>query len=437
VQSRSRGDVAYAIDEYRLDNGLRVFASEDPGLGVVAVNLWYDVGSRHEDKTRRGYAHLFEHLMFQGSRHVRAGQHMELLHSHGASLNATTSFDRTNYFESFPTGALDLALWLEADRLAYLADALDQKNLDTQRGVVSEERRQRIDNVPYGNSLERLVPLIFPAEHPYGHLPIGDMQQLAESSLDEVREFHARYYLPSNAVLTMVGDVAPDRAFAKVETYFGAIATGIAPERTLVDPLTPIDEPTIDIVESEVPVPAVYLGCRLPADAAPVDGQGARDLMAAELALGIIGFGETSRLFRRLVRGAQIASSVSADVIRTVSGNSLGVLTIRADDDGHLDQVVDDVRTEVAALADDGPTEAELRIAIAGGERVWLDEMATAAGRADAFSQHAMLFDDPDLVNAHLPLLRSITPDDIRAAAGRWLRVLPNSQVRYPTGRAA
>jgi zinc protease len=118
VQSRSRGDVAYAIDEYRLDNGLRVFASEDPGLGVVAVNLWYDVGSRHEDKTRRGYAHLFEHLMFQGSRHVRAGQHMELLHSHGASLNATTSFDRTNYFESFPTGALDLALWLEADRLA-------------------------------------------------------------------------------------------------------------------------------------------------------------------------------------------------------------------------------------------------------------------------------------------------------------------------------
>jgi zinc protease len=411
---------------------MRVFASPDHGLGVVAVNLWYDVGSRHEDKSRRGYAHLFEHLMFQGSRHVRAGQHMELLHSHGAALNATTSFDRTNYFESFPRNALDLALWLEADRLAYLSDALDQQNLDTQRGVVSEERRQRIDNVPYGSSLERLVPLLFPADHPYGHLPIGDMQQLAESSLEEVRAFHARYYLPSNAVLTIVGDVSTDEAFAKAETYFGGIPSGSPPQRSLHEPLPPIDELRVDVVESDVPVPAVYLGCRLPAEQPE-----ARDLMAAELALGILGLGETSRLFRRLVRGTQVASSVSAYAIRMVSGNSLGIVTMRADTDATIDTVVDAVREELDALATDGPTDDELRIAIAGEERDWLDGMATAAGRADAFSQHALLFGDPGLVNAHLPLLRSISADDVRAAAQQWLHTLPNAQVRYPTGRAA
>jgi zinc protease len=424
------GRVAYDISSHRLDNDLRVYVSSDPGLGVVAVNLWYDVGSRHEDKRRRGFAHLFEHLMFQGSRHVRPGEHMERLHSHGASLNATTSFDRTNYFESFPSGALDLALWLEADRLAYLADALDQNNLDTQRDVVYEERRQRMDNVPYGTALERILPLLFAPDHPYGHLPIGDMAQLAESTLSEVRDFHARYYLPANAVLTIVGDVDVADAVARAERFFADIPAGRRPDRMLVDPVGPVWDQTVDHVDDDVPVPALYLGCRLPADS-----RLPRELGAAELALGILGFGETSRLFRRLVRGDQTASSVSAYVSKMISGNSFGLLTVRGDESADLDQLMDVVRQEITALADHGPGEDELQIAIAGAEREWLDEMSTAAGRADSFSQYALLFDDAEAVNDYLPMLRSLSPDDIQSAARGWLVALPNAQLRYvPNG---
>src|SRR3954452_17384271 len=176
-----------------LDNGLRVVVSPTPGLGVVAVNLWYDVGSRHEEPHRQGFAHLFEHLMFQGSRHVGSGEHFALLHGGGASVNATTSFDRTNYFESMPSGVLDLALWLEADRMAYLDDVLTQENFANQVDVVAQERSQRMDNVPYGTVFERALPLIFDPEHPYGHLPIGNMEHLAAASLDEVAAFHAQY----------------------------------------------------------------------------------------------------------------------------------------------------------------------------------------------------------------------------------------------------
>ena len=190
-----------------LDNGLRVVVSPTPGLGVVAVNLWYDVGSRHEQPHRQGFAHLFEHLMFQGSRHVAPGDHFALLQGHGASLNATTSFDRTNYFESMPSGVLDLALWLEADRMAFLDDVLTEENFSNQVDVVAQERSQRMDNVPYGTVFEKALPLIFDAEHPYGHLPIGNMQHLAEATLDEVSAFHAPYYMPNNAVLSIVGDV--------------------------------------------------------------------------------------------------------------------------------------------------------------------------------------------------------------------------------------
>jgi predicted Zn-dependent peptidase len=418
--------VAYDIATHRLDNDLRVFVSSDPGLGVVAVNLWYDVGSRHEDGNRWGFAHLFEHLMFQGSRHVRPGEHMERLHSHGASLNATTSFDRTNYFESFPAGALDLALWLEADRLAYLADALDQNNLDTQRDVVFEERRQRMDNIPYGTALERLLPLLFAPEHPYGHLPIGDMGQLAESTLAEVRMFHARYYVPANAVLTIVGDVDVAGAVARAERFFGHIPAGERPSRQLADPLGRVDEPTVEAVDDDVPVPALYLGCRLPADR-----RESPDLGAAELALGILGFGETSRLFRRLVRREQTASSVSAYASRMISGNSFGILTVRGDESVDLERLADAVREEVAELAEHGPADDELQIAIAGAEREWLDEMATAAGRADAFSQFGLLFDDPRAVNDYLPMLRSLEPDDIRSAVREWLVALSDVQLRY------
>ena len=204
--------LAYPIVQTTLPNGLRVVASPDHGAPSVAVNLWYDVGSRDEQTGRTGFAHLFEHVMFQGSAHVPSGQHIALLQAAGASVNATTWFDRTNYFETLPVGGLDLALWLEADRLGTLLDALTQENLDNQREVVKEEKRQRYDNVPYGDVMELLNGLTFPADHPYGHTTIGSMDDLDAATLADVQAFFRTHYLPNNAVLSIVGDVEPDDA---------------------------------------------------------------------------------------------------------------------------------------------------------------------------------------------------------------------------------
>ena len=242
-----------------------MIASPDHGAPSVAVNLWYDVGSRDEEPGRTGFAHLFEHVMFQGSAHVPSGQHIGLLQAAGASVNATTWFDRTNYFETLPTGGLDLALWLEADRLGTLLDALTQESLDNQREVVKEEKRQRYDNVPYGDAMELLNALTFPADHPYGHTTIGSMEDLNAATLEDVQAFFRTHYLPNNAVLSIVGDVDPDDAFARAATYFGPLTAGEKPAKPVGDPLGPLTGTDREETSGVVPAEAVYLSWRLPA----------------------------------------------------------------------------------------------------------------------------------------------------------------------------
>ena len=214
----------YEISDTRLANGLRVVINEDHAVPVVAVNIWYDVGSRHEEPGLTGLAHLFEHLMFEGSANVGKGEHLKLLQAVGASLNATTWCDRTNYYETVPSHHLELALWLEADRMGGLADSLSQDTLDNQRAVVQNERRQSYDNQPYGGWTEQLQQLAFPDGHPYQHSTIGSMDDLEAASLDDVKEFYRRHYAPNNAVLTLVGDVDTAAALAVVEKYFGGIS---------------------------------------------------------------------------------------------------------------------------------------------------------------------------------------------------------------------
>ncbi len=418
-------DVRYPLISRTLDNGLRVVVSATPGLGVVAVNLWYDVGSRHEERHRQGFAHLFEHLMFQGSRHVKSGDHFQLLQGNGASLNATTSFDRTNYFEAMPAGVLDLALWLEADRMAYLDDVLTQENFVNQVDVVAQERSQRMDNVPYGTVFEKALPLIFDAEHPYGHLPIGNMQHLAEATLAEVSAFHARFYMPSNAVLSIVGDVEESDAFAKAAAYFEHIPAGEAPKREVPAALPPVNEAHRADYTEDVPAPAVWLAARL-----PVDAPDSRELAAVALATSILGEGETSLLHRRLVRRDKSALSAGMGINALIAGNSLGLASVRAVPGHDLDVVVDTVADVLSLFATDGPTEQELALARAQAERDWLEEMGTAAGRADAISGCALLFDDADALNERLPLLRSITKAEVQEATQTWLLPALNAQVR-------
>lgn len=408
----------YPIEQHTLDNGLRVIASPDHGAPSVAVNIWYGVGSRHEEPGRTGFAHLFEHVMFQGSANVASGQHIALMQAAGASVNATTWFDRTNYFETLPTGGLDLALWLEADRLGSLLDALTQDNLDNQREVVKEEKRQRYDNVPYGDVMERLIALTFPADHPYGHTTIGSMDDLNAATLDDVGAFFRRFYVPNNAVLTIGGDIEPNEAFSKAATYFGSLPAGAAPERPPDDPLPPLgvtegaDPPRAE-TSAVVPAEAVYLSWRLPA-------RSAADFDASDLLFSVLGHGQTSRLHQRLVRQAELAESASATAMGLIGGNSYGFAYARARDEVTIEQLEAALVAEVEELANEGPTEMELRRAKAQYERHWLHDLARIDSRADALGEHATLLGDPGLINTRLSEVSAVDLDSIAEAARTW-----------------
>src|ERR1700716_2752398 len=288
--------VSLPIVERRLDNGLRVVISEDRVTPNVAVCLWYGVGSRHEQPGKTGFAHLFEHVMFQGSANVGKGEHFALIQSAGGTLNGTTSFDRTNYFETMPSHQLALALWLEADRMGGLLAALDQENLDNQRDVVKNERRQSYDNQPYGTAYELLFAMLFPASHPYHHLPIGSMEDLDAASLEDVRSFFTAHYAPDNAVLAIAGDAEEREAMTMVESFFGSIPSRTeragAPDGTIGALEAPV---RAEVHDEDVPAERYTAAYRVPADGSP-------DIEAMAVAAGILSRGQASRLHKRLRR---------------------------------------------------------------------------------------------------------------------------------------
>ncbi|WP_035756808.1 M16 family metallopeptidase [Granulicoccus phenolivorans] len=405
----------YPISQTTLDNGLRVVVSPDHSVPAVAVNLWYDVGSRHEEAGRTGFAHLFEHLMFQGSEHVASAQHLALMQAQGASVNATTWFDRTNYFEALPVGGLDLALWLEADRMGTLLSAVNQENLDNQREVVKEEKRQRYDNVPYGDLMIHLCEVVFPQGHPYAHTTIGSMEDLNAASVEDVHRFFTTHYRPNNAVLSLVGDLTPEQGFAKAAEYFGEIPAGPVPPAPQMPPLEPLAEPTRVRLTREVPAALVALGWRVPQFGDPA-------LDAVSLALDILGGGtQSARLYRLLVRDTERAESVSASALGLIGGNSLAVVNARARDGVPIDDLTAEIGAEITRLAEEGPTAEEMRRAKAQFERAWLESLAEIATRADQLSAYATLVGDPERVNARLAEVNAVTADQVREATSTWL----------------
>ncbi|MFE4977527.1 M16 family metallopeptidase [Kitasatospora sp. NPDC056651] len=400
-----------AITEHRLANGLRVVLSEDHLTPVAAVCLWYDVGSRHEVKGRTGLAHLFEHLMFQGSANVSNNGHFELVQGAGGSLNGTTSFERTNYFETMPAHQLELALWLEADRMGSLLAALDETSMENQRDVVKNERRQRYDNVPYGTAFEKLTALSFPDGHPYHHTPIGSMADLDAATLEDARAFFRTYYAPNNAVLSVVGDIDPAQTVAWVEKYFGSIPAhdGKQPPRSGELPET-IGREIREGVHEDVPSRALMAAYRLPHD-------GTREADAADLALTILGSGESSRLYNRLVRRDRTAVAAGFGLLRLAGAPSLGWLDVKTSGDATLDRIGTAVDEELARFAAEGPTPEELERAQAQIEREWLDRLTTVAGRADELCRYAVLFGDPKLLNDALPKVLDVTAEEVQAVA--------------------
>ncbi|AKT51409.1 M16 family metallopeptidase [Arsenicicoccus sp. oral taxon 190] len=405
----------YQIEERTLANGLRVIVNEDHSVPTVTVNLWVGVGSRHETPGRTGFAHLFEHLMFQGSANVPSGDHFAVLMAHGARLNATTWFDRTNYFETVPRGAFELALWLEADRHGRLLAAVTQENLDNQRDVVKEEKRQRYDNQPYGFALADLYASLFPEGHPYHHPTIGSMEDLDAASLQDVHEFFQRYYGPNNTTLTLVGDLTPEEGFAAAERYFGELPASAAAGRESVAPLPPLSEPVRFERRDDVPSDRLFVGFRLPVDDTD-------EFYAASAALDVLAGLSTSRVYTRLVRREHLANSVHGVSWGLVDGVSVGFISIDVAEGVDPGVAEAALCEELERLGEAGPTPLELESVQAQSERAWLSALASADERADTICGHAALHGDSAFINTFLDRIATITAEQVQEAARTYLQ---------------
>jgi len=409
------------VERYTLPNGLRVVLSSDDRAPIVAVNLWYDVGSKHEKPGKTGFAHLFEHMMFQGSKGVAKGEHFTLVQAAGGTLNASTWLDRTNFFETLPSHELELALWLESDRLAGLLPAMTQEKLDNQREVVKNERRWSVDNQPYGTWDEKLQELLYPPEHPYHHSTIGSMDDLNAASLGDVSEFFATYYAPNNAVLTVAGDFDRENAIRLIEKRFGPIPANPklpGPPDVQVEPI--LGSEVREIVPDKVPLPRVYLAYRMPVFGTP-------GFEALEVSADLLGAGRASRLYATMVRERQLAQDVTVVAFPFVGGATIFALWATARPGIEADVLEEAVLAEIDRLAAEGPSDAELeRVRNLHTANVE-SSLERIAERADRLSMYNCLFDDPGMINTEVSRYAAVTREQVQAGMAAALR--PDNRV--------
>jgi zinc protease len=403
------------IETYPLENGLFVTLSEDHTAPIVAVNLWYHVGSANEKPGRTGFAHLFEHMLFQGSAHVGSNEHFELIQRAGGTLNGSTWLERTNYFETVPSNQLALALWLEADRMGELLPAMTQEKLDTQRDVVKNERRWAVDNQPYGTMLEKMQELVFPSSHPFQHSLIGSMEDLTAASLDDVAQFFSTYYTPDNAVLSIAGDF--DRAEARrlVSEYFGPIPKGKG--RPLLPAMSlpgVFGERLREVVYDNVSLSRLFLAFRSPVF-------GSEKYYAASVLSAVLGLRNGSRLHRSLVRERQIAAEASAFTFDLAKGTDLLVVDVTARPEIGFTQLEEEVEREIDVLCRDGVAELEVRRAVALIETDLVASLQSAGERADRLSMFATYFSHPELINEQADRYRGVTARQVNELIGERL----------------
>lgn len=419
------------IETHELPNGLRVVLSEDHATPIVAVNLWYHVGSANERPGRTGFAHLFEHMLFQGSAQVAANEHFELIQRAGGTLNGSTWLDRTNYYETLPAHQLELALWLEADRMGRLLPAMTQEKLDTQRDVVKNERRWSVDNQPYGTWWERLPALCFPPEHPFHHSLIGSMEDLSAASLDDVAEFFRTYYTPDNAVLSIVGDFDATAALAMVERHFGGIPRGAGRPT-----LPPMDVPPRfggwrrEVVEDDVVASRTFLAFRVPP-------AGSEAWYAVSLLATVLGSGESARLPRALVREQRVATDAGAYTFDLAKGSDLLICDATARPGVPLATLTEAVVQQVDRVRREGVRADERERALALLEATWLLQLQSAGQRADKLSQFATYYGDPRRVNEELARYRAVSLEALHEAARTLLGEDNRAQLSYAPRPAA
>ena len=400
-----------------LANGLDVIVHEDHQLPMVAVNVWYHVGSKNERPGRTGFAHLFEHLMFEGSAHHDHGYFAPLQRA-GALLNGSTSPDRTNYWEVVPTGALELALWMESDRMGYLLPALTEEKFQNQRDVVINERRQNYENRPYGLAGMALSASMFPPEHPYHWLTIGSADDLRATTLDEVHAFFATYYHPANASLSLAGDIETDRAFELAEAFFGDLPPGPVPAPVRADASL---HARADLVfEDRVELPRIYVNWHSPAMFAAADAE-------LDVVADVLAGGKTSRLFRSLVYERRVATDVSAyQHSREMTGVFQVACTAAAG--VTLPDLHAAIHDAIGELARNGPTADEIDRALAQTEAQFVYRLQTVGGfggKGDQLNAYNVFRGDPGYFEDDRERYRAVTAAGVAEAARTFLRDAP------------
>ncbi len=415
IEAPAAGRLAGPLDleRHTLGNGLTVVLHRDRTLPLVALNVWYHVGSKNEAPGRTGFAHLFEHLLFQGSQNVGTNDHFRYVQQAGGVANGSTWYDRTTYYEVLPTHFLDLGFWLESDRMGYVLDAITQEKLDNQREVVINERRQKMDNQPYGRAFERLHELLYPEGHPYRWPVIGYVDDLVAATLDDVRAFYETFYVPRNAVLTLAGDIDYDRALSRVERYFGDIPGGREPPPPVV-PGRQLDGERRELMPDDVRMPRVYMAFN-----APPFGD---DLwFAADLLTTALAGGKSSPMYEDLVYRRRLAQDVGCYVFPTEVTATFAVVSTAKPG-------VDPARLEAALLehlaraAAEPPVPEHFERAMNRCLTEHYGQIQTLDRRADQLSMCTTYLDDPQAATRQVDRYRALTPDDLAAFAARHLR---------------
>ncbi|HEU4800880.1 MAG TPA: pitrilysin family protein [Gemmatimonadales bacterium] len=403
-------------DTFTLDNGLRVVVHEDHSAPVASVNIWYHVGSGRETEGRTGFAHLFEHMMFQGSANVGDDAHFKTIQGAGGTLNGSTNGDRTNYYETVPANYLETALWLEADRMGWLLPAMTQGKLDNQRDVVKNERRQNYENRPYGMTSIRISEMLYPADHPYHWPTIGSQQDLTAASMEDVQGFFRTWYAPNNASLVVAGDVQPAEVRRLAEKYFSAIPSGEPIPSPKARPVT-LDADRRAVLEDRVTLPRVQLTWPT------VEGWHA-DEAALDIMGSILGGGRTSRLYERLVYREQAAQSAFAFNSSRELAGSFGI-TITARPGTSLSQMERAAYEEIRRLAEEGPTPEEVAAARNGIESSFVFRLGSTAGKANQLNDYNTFRGAPDMFNQDLARFTAVTAADVQRVAQTYLAGKP------------
>lgn len=407
--------------EYDLPNGLHVILHPEHSAPLISSYVLYHVGSKDERPDRTGFAHFFEHLMFEGSENIKRGQIDKLVSGAGGNLNASTSTDQTDYYINLPANQIGLALWIESERMMH--GKIEETGVETQRKVVKEERRLRYDNRPYGGLLEEMSKLVF-GQTPYEWVPIGSVQYIDQAKIEEFREFYRAHYVPNNATLSLAGDFDPEAIKPLIAAYFGPIPRGPEPARPKIDWTTKAEGKVVEVARPNTPLPAAMHAWRAPSELVP-------DSYALEMLASILADGRSSRLYRRLVDTEQAAVTAEAFPLLHEKAGMVAVFAVgnRGVTLQRLDELIDE---EVEKLSKEGVTEEELQKARNQREVSWASSYGAMQSRARALAHYHLFFGNTDLINTELEKYLAVTREDLQRVARQYLVPSGRFVLHYP-----